>query len=277
MQTPPFGAPGNSDLIDAWIAECVFAGQRPRTIEMKRSVLRNLARDLGPVPLAEATETALLSWLGNRRWGAQTRDSYRARIRDFYGWASRRTYIGYNPARDLPPVKVPRRLPRPLPRDDVTMALAMARGRIRWAITLAAYAGLRACEIAPFRGEDVVDGAWLRIRVAKGGAEQAVPAHSAVLEVAREAPAGWWFPRRDFRGHMTSSNLSTEVRTFLRGLGIDGHCHQLRHSYGSSLYEQSGDLRVVQELLRHASPSYTALYTKVTDTRRAAVLSALTY
>jgi site-specific recombinase XerD len=53
----------------------------------------------------------------------------------------------------------------------------------------------------------------------------------------------------------------------------DWTAHTLRHRFGTVAYQATGDIRAVQELLGHASPTTTAIYTKVTDgaMRRAAM------
>jgi integrase/recombinase XerD len=58
--------------------------------------------------------------------------------------------------------------------------------------------------------------------------------------------------------------------------GIRGAPHACRHFYGTQVLAlANGDLRVAQELLRHASPKTTAIYTLVDDTKRRSALMGL--
>ena len=58
--------------------------------------------------------------------------------------------------------------------------------------------------------------------------------------------------------------------------GVPGSAHSLRHFYGTqTLRSSGGNLRVTQELMRHASPATTAIYTKVDDEQMRAAVDAL--
>ncbi|MDX6273664.1 MAG: integrase/recombinase XerD [Frankiales bacterium] len=269
-------------MITQYLDETRALGLRPNSAAVRRRVLAGLALGLVPTGLLEATPEQLLAWLIHTPdWSLATRQAYRSHLVAFYSWAARRGYIAMDPSIDLPQVKVPRRLPRPLAAGEVTRALSIAKSPQMIAmIALAAFAGLRCFEIAAVRGEDVQLGAIARLRIPeqKGGDEAMVPAHPVIVEAAKSLPPrGWWFPRQDGRGHVHASVITNQGSAFLRAIGIDATMHQLRHSFGTQLYEQTGDLRVVQELMRHRSPTSTALYTEVSDTRRATVLQQLAY
>jgi site-specific recombinase XerD len=108
-----------------------------------------------------------------------------------------------------------------------------------------------------------------------------LPTHPAVWALVRDTPAGHLV--LSARGvAFTPSGISHAFGTRMRELGIARPMglHMLRHAYATSLLRAPEDggaganLRITQELMRHASPATTAIYTQVTDQeRRRAVLS----
>lgn len=140
-------------------------------------------------------------------------------------------------------------------------------------ILLGAYQGLRIHEVAKFKGEDIeVD----RLRVVgKGGTDVKLPLHALLAAEAVDYPArGFWFPSYDLDGPVTASNVGKVVAAAMRRAGIDGAtAHQLRHWYGTQVLRSAGgNVRVAQELLRHAMVATTQVYCEISlDEQRAAI------
>ena len=67
-------------------------------------------------------------------------------------------------------------------------------------------------------------------------------------------------------GRLTQRSIQRMVRKYASkaGLRADVHTHTLRHSFATHLLDGGAELRVVQELLGHASPAVTQVYTHVT-------------
>lgn len=128
-------------------------------------------------------------------------------------------------------------------------------------VQLAAVCGLRRGEIARSRREDVVDdllGRSLVVR-GKGGHVRSVPLPEGLAVELVALPAGWLFPSPR-GGHLTPAHVGKVVS---RLLPDDWTCHTLRHRCATVAYHASHDLRAVQELMGHAKPETTAVYTLV--------------
>lgn len=235
---------------------------RPSTIGQRRLALRRLGRTFD---LTRVTTDELERWLDDRGMGPEARACEISHLRGFYKWAVNEGRLRHNPAEKLVRPKIARRLPRPMPEADLTVAVQMAPEPVRSMLMLAAFAGLRACEIARLEGEHVQVAAGVLLVVeGKGGGMSSVPIAAPLVPVLRRLPkSGPLFFLSDGR-RFAPHNVSHHCNNYLHGLGIKHSLHTLRHRFGTAVYEASGrDLRATQELLRHRTPVSTALYTWV--------------
>ncbi|MEX2185074.1 MAG: tyrosine-type recombinase/integrase, partial [Chloroflexota bacterium] len=162
---------------------------------------------------------------------------------------------------------------------------AAAGPRDRALLELLYAAGLRVSEAIGLDLEDVsTDGAFVRV-IGKGDKERLVP----IGEEALDALAGWLDGARvdlvarhhvqpvrggplflgDRGRRLARQQAWKMVQAAASATGLAGRVspHTLRHSFATHLLEGGADLRVVQELLGHASISTTQLYTHLTGER----------
>jgi integrase/recombinase XerD len=210
-------------------------------------------------------------------YSAGTRSTYFQHLKQWFKWLVIMDHRLDDPTAKLHPPRSPRRQPRPISVDQLRQILESGRfyGRTRTMILLAAYEGLRVHEIAKFRGEDI-RGGELHV-VGKGQVVSVLPLHDLIAAESERYPQGWWFPSdRTTTGHVLANSVSAVVGDALERAGVHATPHQLRHFFGTEVFRSSGgNLRVAQELLRHASPATTALYTKVDDAERRAAITSL--
>lgn len=241
---------------------------RPTYIESRLRLIARLERHLGASAL-NATLDDLRTYL-DRPLGPGSRATEIAHLKAFYQWALIEGLIDHDPTVRLEKPKHPPGQPRPIATSDLAVALRAAPDLIRPMLYLAAYAGLRACEIAPLRGEHLLldDAPPILVVVeGKGGAPGSVPIGPVLAPVLAELPRrGALFPRIDGRpGSMSRYRVCQLCNGHLHSLGIDASLHQLRHFFGSEVYRATRDLRVTQTLMRHRSSSTTDRYTYIAD------------
>lgn len=247
-------------LVDDHLRHIRRRNLRPSTIQQRRRALVRLGR---AHDLARVTTDQIEDWLDGRDMGPEARATEISHLRSFYKWALMENRLDHDPTVRLVRPRLARRLPRPMPEGDLAMAVEAAVDPIRAMLMLAAFAGLRACEIAGLHGEHVLlrDGVLLVVE-GKGGGMSSVPIAPILAPVLRRLPrSGPLFHLTDGRV-MAPHNVSHWCNRYLHGIGITHTLHSLRHRFGTAVYEASGrDLRATQELLRHRTPVSTAIYT----------------
>jgi integrase/recombinase XerD len=211
-----------------------------------------------------------------------------AALKGFYRFAYGEGLIPVDVAAHLDLPRQVRRLPDTLDVDEVDRLLEAASSggpRDRALLELLYAAGLRVSEALRLDREDLsLDGAFVRV-IGKGDKERLVP----VGDIALDWLVAWIDGPR---GELLVAHHVQPVRggpLFVGGrgrrlarqqawrivgdaaarAGLTGQVspHTLRHSFATHLLEGGADLRVVQELLGHASISTTQLYTHLTGER----------
>lgn len=195
----------------------------------------------------------------------------------------------HDPARLVRPPSQPRRLPKAISVEDVARVLEAAglgEGpvplRDRALLELLYSTGARISEVVGLDVDDLdLDPDVTAVRLlGKGGKERVVPVGSFAREaveayLVRSRPAlaagGRGTPAvfLNSRGERLSRQSAWAVlRQAARRAGIaradDVSPHTLRHSFATHLLAGGADVRVVQELLGHASVTTTQIYTQVT-------------
>ncbi|MFT4136149.1 site-specific tyrosine recombinase XerD [Microbacterium sp.] len=210
-------------------------------------------------------------------------------VRGLHRFLAREGLAADDPARRLRPPKTPQRLPKaltiaqvealldaagPAPGDAVDTDIVRLRDRALLELLYAT--GGRVSEIVALDVDDLAHGEVLRVR-GKGDKERIVPVGS-YARAAVEAYLTRARPELSSRGRPTprlflgarGAPLSRQsawlvIRQAAERAGLHAHVspHTLRHSFATHLLQGGADVRVVQELLGHASVATTQIYTHV--------------
>ena len=144
---------------------------------------------------------------------------------------------------------------------------------VRMILTVIYACGLRLSEGIQLKVHDIDSTRMLVwVRDGKGGKDRCVPLPERLLELlrnywAQRRPPLYLFPTKEGREPLSATTLQKTFKIVLLQSGIhkEASIHTLRHSYATHLLERGINLRVIQELLGHKSPTTTALYTHLTD------------
>ena len=212
-----------------------------------------------------------------------------AAVRGLHRFAARDGLVAADVACSVAPPALPRRLPRTLTVDEVDQLLAGCPGddpaalRDRALLELLYSTGARISEAVGIDLDDLDARARTVLLRGKGGKQRLVPVGRTAL-AAVEAYQVRGRPALATRGRGTpalllnarGARLSRQsafhvLRSAAETAGVTREVspHTLRHCFATHLLAGGADVRVVQELLGHASVATTQLYTHVTvDTLR---------
>lgn len=253
------------------------AGRSERHVTDSIATLKRLERRANR-PIENVSALDVSRFCAAENLSASSRATYFRQVNSFFKWWA--SQGGVWTTEILPRPKDPVHEPRPVSNEELIRLLDETRmhKRTRVMILLAAFAGLRAHEIAKFRGEDIDLGRNCLYVTGKGRKRAQIPLHSLIREAAGEMPSrGWWFPSNSTRPgqHVHRRGVSDVIVDAMQRADIHGSAHALRHWYATALLESGTDIRVVQSLMRHSSLATTAKYLGITDQRRADAVERL--
>jgi integrase/recombinase XerD len=238
-----------------------------KTFKIYKRRLREFLLHFGNIALNKLTKQSIAEYIGNIKSPSvrsQVIASYTSLVkflRDFYD-------IILPSVPEFVKVKEKKPLPKPLSEEVVFKMLRLAsEKREKWklaAITLMAFAGLRASEVLSVKPEsffkDSNGNIWVRIR-GKGDKERVIP-------LPKNKYTEWTWENREkvFPILITYQSLYETIRKLGKRAGDENATpHRLRHFYGTYLSSKGVPVQVIQELMGHSNPKTTMNYVKVSN------------
>jgi integrase/recombinase XerD len=209
-----------------------------------------------------------------------------AALRAFYRWAEIEKFLPANIAEHLSLPRRWKRLPKALTDSEIDQLLAPVvpetpASLCDQAILELAYAsGLRLSELRNLRLEQLqLESGFINV-IGKGNKERVVPLGRKAVQalneylrigrpklVTRRTPANVFITKRGTVFARVTLWKRIKDRVRVAGIARNITPHMLRHSFATHLLDHGADLRVIQELLGHASISTTEVYTHVAGSR----------
>ena len=230
----------------------------------------------------------VMELMGPRNYSATAVRRKLAALRAYYGLEKREGRRPDNPALDVPPPKVPKRLPDVISKREAKTLLATRHRKSHKhsdfetardaAIAALFYStGIRRAELAGISMHDL-DLDALRLKVIGKGNKQRVVFFNAdtadllrtyidkrqasddALFLGRRAPDGR-------RGRISAGYVGEIITAVAKASGLGKHItpHMLRHAFATHLLENGADVVTIKELLGHDNLNTTQIYLQVSQ------------
>jgi integrase/recombinase XerD len=216
-------------------------------------------------------------------------------VRGLHRFALQERWVSVDVAHEVRPPRPDKRLPKAIPLEQVEAILAAAGAgeaplgpRDLALLELLYGTGARISEAVGLDVDDIDLEQGAVLLRGKGGKERLVPVGSHAREaveaylvrsrpvLAARGAGGAALLLNSRGGRLSRQSAWTVLRSAAEGAGVGSAVspHTLRHSYATHLLDGGADVRVVQELLGHASVTTTQIYTLVTVDRLREVYAA---
>lgn len=198
--------------------------------------------------------------------------------RQYCGWLVQSGMMDNDPTFNLKAPRLPERLPKALPQEELNHMLDSAPVDDSLAVRdhalfeLMYGSGLRLSEIHGLDlGDVLLDEGWVSV-TGKGRKERQVPLSGKSVEalraylserVAADGETALFTGKNGTRLGQRQIQKRLQAWAVRQGSGQHISPHMMRHSYASHLLQSSRDIRAVQELLGHSNLSTTQIYTKL--------------
>ncbi|WP_193618425.1 tyrosine recombinase XerC [Neisseria mucosa] len=198
--------------------------------------------------------------------------------RQYCGWLVQSGMMDNDPTSNLKAPRLPERLPKALPQEELNHMLDSAPVDDSLAVRdhalfeLMYGSGLRLSEIHGLDlGDVLLDEGWVSV-TGKGRKERQVPLSGKSVKalraylserVAADGETALFTGKNGTRLGQRQIQKRLQAWAVRQGSGQHISPHMMRHSYASHLLQSSRDIRAVQELLGHSNLSTTQIYTKL--------------
>lgn len=261
-----------SEPIEGWLLYLKALGRTPETLRTRWYQISRFSRLIGR-PIADVVQDDVIRVLAQESIGTESRRGLISCVRAFFDWAIVHNLARENPVRGIPAIPMTRPSGLICPENAITRGITAYDDDTALAVMLAAYCGLRRCEICTIhiRRDIIQNLSGMTIQVhGKGRKERTLPVPGVLAARIESRPKGWLFTG-DVNGHAGVDYIGKRIK---KATGYPPH--SLRRRFATVTYYRSGcNLLLVSKMLGHSNVGTTMHYIGLMqDQMRSAVEAA---
>ncbi|MBU8912922.1 MAG: tyrosine-type recombinase/integrase [Spirochaetales bacterium] len=284
-----------TEAVDQFLADLASDGRSPHTVAAYRRDLKVFIRFAGDTIITDVTPAVLTAFMATQ--GVQVRpcgasrakasiNRYRVSLKALFAWCGDRWLIERNPTSILKCRRHRALPPEILTKAEVAMLTEFSFGgkwaeRDRTLIQFMLATGCRLGETVTLSVGDIdFERSRVILRNPKGGEPETVPMTRVILDQLCVTTGDTELTHPLFRTGTGNRLSCRQVQRIVARRCIEAGIkktitpHSLRHTFATKLYNQTGDIRLVQVALRHESIATTQTYAQLDHSRLQTALGA---
>lgn len=250
---------------------------------MKSFVLYTNIEDVENIS-KRVVEDWIFAGKAEKKWMAKTIKNHLMAMSLFVDWLIEEEYMKENVVKRIPKPRLPKRIPKHLPKDEALELLEWARNypysykfeRSRATAIMAVflYTGVRLEELRNLKVEDLnLENRTLFVRSGKGNKDRIIPLNTRLIEFLEvylkdrkrlEKSCPYFFTAMRENAQMGDSAIKRLIWKIREKSGIYFHPHMLRHTFAVLMLEGGCDLFSLSKMMGHSDIKTTTIYLSAT-------------
>lgn len=235
----------------------------PYTVKYYRYYLEKFVDQQKINRIKQINERTVFNWIDTylRDGKKQTADHCLRYVKAFLSFCVRRNYSAHNPLQNTKSIKLDKKAPRFLTKEEIATLLSISKETTIYPIILTAiYTGMRLGELMRLQWPDIdLNNRTITVKKSKSGRFRSIPIHDTLLSEIVEI-----CPRKD--PVLNFKNFKSIFPDIRSKSGIKNFTfHDLRHTFASHLVMNGVDVVTVSKLLGHANIKTTMIYSHLSD------------
>ena len=270
--------------LQLFLARKKTEGKSDNTLELYKMHLTNLLQNLN-MPIDKITENDLFVYLAKYKKERGVSNAYLDNIRlvfsSFFGWLNAKGYISKNPTMGLEPIKVEKRIKKPLSDEELEKLRRTCEQERDLALLEFLYStGVRVSELVALNRQDIDFYGKNVIVYGKGSKEREtyLTATScmhlkAYLDSRQDANEALFVSNKKPYERLTVAGVEGILKKLGKSAGVEKvHPHRFRRTMATNALKKGMPLEEVKELLGHTKLDTTMIYCTVNKEDRKSVV-----